>query len=540
MGNVNEIESGSIILSYSFIYDPQKIQDDDCSNELPKIENLLSYADRIYEKNRLYDFNILDNKKSKEVFLKIENKNSANLSLYKLKIEYVKILFFQDNIATLYLKVIPNTKSLQDYYEINRALTQFYAKQKGYEAYIYAGEQSKLEIKISEQEFIELLQVKEVEKDSQKYIDALDKEVPNGRVIFEDKSVVLKKTKIKEEPYIIVKPLQIKGLTKIIVKKYYPNYIPDEDESIKSINHEYPERIALTKKEKAKFKNEKLVPRHYFEFKDQIDSVNSKYQKYNSYEFLHYDTFITSFIIKFVAENTGFKYYDNFNPIATNYINSYITIECNNLDEEYKNNFVLFEPLINSKISQGKQIVQTDFFHVYQSQSDTFTIGNSHAILHLLDKNSKNIKTNKEETHFHIYMLTSVQRNFILNIINTSIVNISGFDKKDFTLKNLYHTFHYLVDTVDKYNTFLTDYNFQVISNSSSVDNSYSFFRKCNEVDKLASQWNSISFKVKDWKSILEHILQKRPSLFFLAILIAGVGLKTLNSIIDYIWHFIF
>ena len=194
---------------------------------------------------------------------------------------------------------------------------------------------------------------------------------------------------------------------------------------------------------------------------------------------------------------------------------------------------------LNSKASKGDKITKSDFFEVYQSQADMFTLGNSHSIVHILDKKAKDIKNNKETTHFYTYLLTTVQRNFILNIINSSIVNINNLGEKTSSISDVKHTFLQLLNTMDKFNTFLTNYNFKVISNSSSVDNSYNFFRECNEVDKLTSQWTAISFKINNWKKILSHILQKRPVYLFGLLALAGVLLKVFNQTVNWLLSFL-
>ena len=142
------------------------------------------------------------------------------------------------------------------------------------------------------------------------------------------------------------------------------------------------------------------------------------------FNFIHCDTFISSMVMPYLKKNNGTLYYDNFNPIATNYVNSYITLTCDSetLNDEYENNFVSFEPLVSSKTSKGSKITQADFFDIYQSQADMFTLGNSRNIVHILDTKAKGIKGNKEHDHFYVYLLTSVQKTFMLNIINSSIV----------------------------------------------------------------------------------------------------------------------
>ena len=375
-------------------------------------------------------------------------------------------------------------------------------------------------------------------------LNSTEKSISKYTDIFTDKSIKLAKFESNGEFIIKITPLMINEFTQTILDYYYPIYTPYISDEIK----EYPlssekvddlrGRVGIIEKEKEQIRCQDCK-RHYLYFEKQLELVNKKKEQENKFEFVHYDTFITSLILKYVAVNTRLKYYDNFNPISTSYINSYITLVCDGIADEYKNNFILFEPLLNSKGSKGENITNSDFFNVYQSQADMFTLGNSHSIVHILDKRAKDIKNNKETTHFYTYMLTTVQRNFILNIISSSIVNINNIDNKTASVSDIWHTFKQLSNTLDKFNMFLTNYNFKVISNNSSVDNSYNFFRECNEVDKLTSQWSSISSKMNDWKSILSHILQKRPVYLFVLFAMIGIIIKTFNHITDNLFSLI-
>ena len=165
MGDSVKIVDGSIILSYSFIYDEESISK---VSTLPKIENLLSYADRIFEKNRIYKYDNIKNSYFEDVVLRIDG---AKYQTYKLRIEDINILFFQNNTAILYIKIKPSNKDLTSLYKINRALTQFYAKQKSGNTSIYFGKEELSEIKISQEKFKEhitkFLNTKNMDKKTQ-------------------------------------------------------------------------------------------------------------------------------------------------------------------------------------------------------------------------------------------------------------------------------------------------------------------------------------------------------------------------------------
>ncbi len=75
-------------------------------------------------------------------------------------------------------------------------------------------------------------------------------------------------------------------------------------------------------------------------------------------------------------------------------------------------------------------------------------------------------------------------------------------------------------DDINDYNNYLTNVNFTVISNNSSVDSSYNFFREYNEIDKLTTQWSNVSKRFNGWKSILSHVLSRYPVLSVLAMVI--------------------
>jgi hypothetical protein len=535
-----KIVDGSIILSYSFIYDEESVP---TGGDLPKVENLLSYADRVFEKNRIYKYENLKDNYFEDIVLRVEGRK---FETFKLRVEDVNILFFQDNIAILYIKITPSTKDLKSLYKINRALTQFYTKQKSNDAFIYFGKEKFEDIKISLQQFQEhlgeFLQNEKIKNANRQLCEDMLKATKNVvstyQEVFKHKSLQLATYLSKErEEMIKIELLEINEFTQMLLDTYYPTYTPyiSQDKKEYPLSGEkiddFSGRVGIVEEEREALEKQESQ-RHYLYFENQLKLVN-KSAKEGKYEFVHYDTFITSFILKYVAVNSRLKYYDNFNPLSTSYINSYITLVCEGIEDEYENNFISFEPLVNSKASKGKKITNSDFFNTYQSQADMFTIGNSHSIVHILDKNVENLKNNKETTHFYTYLLTTTQRNFILNIISTSIVNINNIGDQKVSLKDTIHNFQQLTKTLDKYNTFLTNYNFKIISNSSSVDNSYNFFRKCNEVDKLTSQWSAISFKMKDWKSILSHILHKKPLYLFGIMMIALALLNVFNHIIN-------
>ena len=543
MNNTAKIEYGSIILSYSFIYNQEKVKK--CKDTLPKVENLLSYVDSLFKNNKIHKYD------KQKVYL------YQNEKIYTLSIEKMEIIFFEDSvdIATLYIKLVPDNVDLKELYHINRALSRFYSKE-AKDRFIYLGSDPR-NIKLSLEEFKSNIQ-ELIELDEtlvQTLLESIEtKEIPKNKIIFKDENIELKKIVTSNGVSLDFKTIKESKFTKAFCKLNYTFYNPHETKIKKKCcypfngdNQGFPGRVGFDKDEYQEICSNNSVcdqehNRNYLYFNKQKEIAQKLRKEQGIYEFIHYDTFITSLITEYVKPNEGFMYYDTFNPTGTSYINSYITLSCDSktLNDEYDKNFISFEPLISSKVVVGNTIKRDDFFKTYQSQADMFTLGNSHNIVHIVDTKAKDIISRKENVHFYVYLLTVVQRNFILNIITSSIINIKDVETKNIRIKDIFHSYKKLSATLDNFNTFLTNYNFKVISNSSSVDNSYEFFRECNEIDKLSSQWGTVSSKFKDWKSVLAHILRRNPALLFGGVFIIGLllqlvtsGMNTLISLIN-------
>ncbi len=537
------IENGSIILSYSFIYDEpivEAINEDE--NKLPKIENLLSYTDRLFANNKIIKYD------TQSVFL-YDKEN-----IYKLKIDEMNILFFKNKIAILYIKL--SSKDFLDIkklYSINKALTSFYTKKNN--SYLYIGKDDPLLIKLPIEKFkTDIKNLKNIDESySDIIIKALKNEVPKNTIIFEDEYIKL--NNIQKEMMIHIKIKKDNKFTKAFCKENYSFYDPhktaeraypfnkDEHKVFKGrVGFSYLEQRKIIKQNN-EFDTDQTYNRHYLYFENQKKLAETKRKKENMFDFIHYDTFISSLITEYVKQNEGFQYYDTFNPKSTSYVNSYITLTCKSevINEEYQNNFVSFEPLLSSKTAKGKKITNPNFFNIYQSQADIFTIGNSHNIVHIIDKNAdNNMKKNKETDHFFVYLLTSMQRSFILNIINSSIIDINNLEENDVALAKVMKSYNKLSNALNDYNNYLTNVNFKVISNNSSVDSSYNFFRKCNEIDKLTFQWDIVSMKFNGWKSVLSHVLSRNPKTFVLAIVILSLAIKLANTGVNVLWKYFF
>jgi hypothetical protein len=539
--NIN-IDDCSIILTHSFIYDEDVVNSEDDIGEFPNIDNLLSYVKAI----------------NKEVKVKSKIFTHDNITLYgkkeniayNLNIEDTKIYFFDNNIAFLYIKITPTQKDLESLYNINRMLTSLYKKDR--DSYVYIGKKTPFKnkpcptISTTKKKSIEYLKVNNSYKKYKAYINELINKISENTIenkyFFEDDRLKIKF--IKNTQQIWIEIVKYDTLTKAILKLYVEDnkeifqfYTPhNEDKSQRdyplttcSLDDEVKGRVGLTKDEKKKL-SENSGNKHYWDIEKHIFAVE---EEKDIYSFINYDTFITSLILKYVKHNDSIFYFDNFNPLATKYINSYITLTCESkvLDDEYENNFISFEPLLSSKVNKGNKLTNADYFNIYQSQVDMFTIGNAHNIVHILDTKAKDIKANKEQDHFHTYLLTNVQRVFILNIINNSIShnkNILGTGIRE--IINKYNIFSM---TRKKFTNFMTNYNFQVISNSSSIDKSYSFFRKCNDIDKLFEQWRLVSARFTTWRDVIAHISKVHPVLLVLFVALIPIVIKLLNLLLN-------
>jgi hypothetical protein len=181
MQNAAKIEYGSIILSYSFIYNKKRVKE--CTDRLPKVENLLSYVDSLFKNNKIHKYD------KQKVYLYQDNK------IYPLSIEKMEIIFFEDSvdIATLYIKLVPDNIDLKELYHINRALSRFYSKE-AKDRFIYLGNDPRT-IKLGMQEFESKIQ--ELKKLNETLVHTLlesiqKEEIPKNKIVFKDENIELK------------------------------------------------------------------------------------------------------------------------------------------------------------------------------------------------------------------------------------------------------------------------------------------------------------------------------------------------------------
>ncbi|WP_320035767.1 hypothetical protein [Halarcobacter sp.] len=489
-----EKESSKIKLnlkvSYPFIYCKdsliESLEKSLSHNKKDKIPgNLLSYVDRLNESNETFKYDL---KHMNYLKLKIKRQ------FHEIKIEDMYIEFHDDTIAILNIFYKLIKPKLSELYLINKSLSSIYSKS-------------------NNETFISITAANKVKNN-----------INPEKQTFYNPHNNTKQNKVKNDY-----PFSYNDSHKNC--SFFPEYIKE----ILETKNYYKGRVGFNKEEKEKIKEENenfrvdrfaSINPHYLFYENQIKLFKYFENKDEEY-FINYDTFITSLILRFVKPNKSYMFYDNFNPLATSYLNSYVAININSseLDEEINNNFISYEPFLNYKSKKGAKIHKNDFFEIYQSQVDTYTIGNTNSIVHLVSNpDMLNIKLNE---HYFIYQLTIYQRVKMLNIINSSILNID-FEKNEnniFTkwIRKAYLGFKRMM-TMDEqnavYKKFLTNYNFQVISNSASVDNSYKFFRKCNEIDLLSSQFNTISSKFGKLKDIFEHTFGKVAVVIMFIILI--------------------
>ena len=520
MSKEMKIDTGTTInLSYNFLYEEESVfdgvKDGSIKDSDLKYENLLNYVDRLYKKNKIFHYDNVDGKK---LYLYDKKKFKS----YELIIKDIYILFFENNMAFLNLKLKYMGEDLEELYKINKSLTNFYTKID--QTFVAVGDKNHNIINMSSEEY---------ENGIKKY-----ENIPPET---NEEKPLLKTFKIDKNSKIY--SAFIKTYSPV-VKKDYPFANEDASDELKS----FQDRVGPTKVDKniIHLQNEEdyegEVNEHYLYFQNQ-QKLNKKIKKEEKQlRYIDYDTFITSLIIKYVKPNNGVLFYDNFNPIATNYINSYITISCDSsmIKEAVNDNFLSFEPLISSKPLKGKCITNPDYFNIFQSQSDMFTIGNSHNIVHILDncieKNTlKSIKDRKASAHFYTYQLSQLQRSSILRIINASILNVNDIVQERTLYRKIidsYKTYRMINKSVEDYAKYLTNINFSIISNSSSMDNSYQFFRKCNEVGMLNDQWGKVSLKLKDSKTIIGFILNENMPLLIIFTL-GGILLTFHNEIMQ-------
>ena len=516
----NIIQEGtSLILSYNFLYEEESLKEGFADKTIIDnnliYENLLNYIDRLYEKNKIFYF---EEVKGKNLYLYENGKVLFN----QLKIEDIYILFFENNMAFLNIKLEYNGKDLEELYKINKHLTTFYTKADS-NFFIAIGDENFDQLTMPIEDFKKYLSTKD-----EKYLIEFTKEKEE---LFNSEKFTLEN---KAYNYKIIKKANIVSINldeKIdLYKDFLEFYSPEKNKDYpfdKKVLADFKNRVGPTQNEKTciMIENEKddfsNVNQHYLYFENQ-EKITEQRRKNYKLRYIDYNTFITSLILKYIKPNDGVLFYDNFNFISTNYINSYITLSCESemINNSVENNFLSFEPLISSKVKRGTKITSPDFFKTYQSQADMFTIGNSHNIVHILDDSiDKSIMNRKVNDHFYTYQLSQLQRNSILRIITTSILNINDIASGNSFFSRLYNswkTFNMISNSVKNFTKYLTNINFSVISNSSSMDNSYQFFRECNEVNLLTSQWGSVSFKLKDSKTVINFILTENRSFFLI------------------------
>ena len=512
----------NIKLSFPFMYSKEVVENLGESN-FKKIsssedyhpENLLSYVDRLYSKN------LVCNYKVEEYFIHLFNQ--AKNEMFLLDLKEVTITFFADEIAFLNLHLKVKYTSVEELYKINKYITNIYTKTASSNpVFVHLSKKNALKINMEKEKF-QSGYLECFNKEDCMEIDALMHSEDKFKQIVVSEIKFKKYTKDGLE-FIEISGLNDSKLSQSILERhckeqmnFYTPYKKDKRDYPFSPSKSDEEtmfkgRVGFNHEEYQKIKgmNENFDPehmdgvnRHYLYFENQLKIFENAKEKE---EFIHYDTFLTSLILEFVKPNKGYMFYDNFNPLATSYLNNYITIEVDTqtLQEEIKSNYITYEPLVSIKTKKGSKIESVDFFEAFQSQADIITIGNTHSIVHLIGNGSSSLVNNKLTTHYFVYQLTLFQKVKILNIINQTILNNNG---KNFVFRiwRSYKNMMAINEQVDEFKKFLTNYNFSVISNSASVDASYKFFRKCNDVDKLAGQWNTISLKFGDFKEIFAH-----------------------------------
>lgn len=515
------MQEANIKLSFPFIYSKEKLNSPIQKDAYKEIgiaenhhpENLLSYVDRLYSKNRVCRY------KNFPTNMQLYNHNKNEMFL--LDIEEITINFYTDNIAFLNIWFKVQFSTLEELYKINKYITSIYTKTSASnQVFVHLGNQSSLKIKIKKEEF-QKRYLEYFKKDDRVAIEKLlQSDKAHEKVLLHE--IEFKKYTNDNQEFIEISKLNSSAISKKILNRYSQEHLSfyspyqegkkdypfspsdrDEEKIFKGrVGFNETEKLKIQEMNK-KFNGEKIdekINQHYIYFENQLKIFENKKK------FIHYDTFITSLILEFVKLNSGYMFYDNFNPLATSYLNNYIVLEIDNttLKQEMQQNYISYEPLISIKTNRGTTIDSMDYFEAFQSQTDIATIGNSHSIVHLIGAQNKSIVNNKLTSHYFTYQLTLFQRVKILNIINQTILNNDAKRYFEKMLKS-YKNMRAINNQIDEYKKYLTNYNFSVISNSASVDASYKFFRACNNIDKLTNQWNTISYKFGDIEDIFSH-----------------------------------
>ncbi len=468
----------NFIYTYIFIYDNEKIKELENIEKAKKLkffeqvkhtDKFFVYFDKFY-KNKIKKFNVLEyyKKKSNANFIITDFKDK-----YNFKFNDVFIYFFPNNLAFLVLDVEVNDyKTFEDLYKFNSLFVKIYSKQSN--SYIiksdtFSSKTDKTEIK----EFCEKCNLSQNDK---------------GDYVFTAKEI--KEFFDKFNPYKIDK------------------YLKDRIGLIKNDNEDNTYLL----------KNKLWEDLHYANYK----KVEEELKPFRA---VHYDTFFTSFYVDFVKINTKIEYYDNFNPLDTNYLHVYTTFIEDNLKENLEENFAKYEPFLHNKKSKG-EILVADFFDIYQTQADWFIIGNEQNLINILKKETYDkIQTNIKNQRFLLYLFMSFQSVFLTMAENKLIFSNTG---------NFFKKVNFIIDSMDEYVEFLSNYNFVDISDEPSINSYYKFLQKNKNIHNKLDALKALSGFHRSFKNITQNLISKKSLIVW--IILTPIIFKAINEIYKFIW----
>ena len=317
----------------------------------------------------------------------------------------------------------------------------------------------------------------------------------------------------------------LEGLKKETAKKkrIFKSYSPYKDETIKKLNKDSNKEISLTLLEKnANILEQKKTFRnlHFGNFED-IHGILKR-----PFRAIHFDTFITSLFVDFVKLNKKTEYYDNFNPLGTNYMNVYTAFKEENLDEVYENNFSKYEPFLHNKKNAGS-IKKIDFFDVYQTQADWFIITNEYNLINIVTpKTFHNVNGIIENQRFLVYLLVTFQNIYLTMSEIKAILTNTG---------NIIKTLQFTSSSVNQYIEFLNNYNFADISDEPSLNSYYHFLKKSKGIESKLSNLKLISTYNSSFKDILHNIIRNPFILVTVLFIIVPMLFKLVNLLDSYL-----
>jgi hypothetical protein len=452
--------------TYSFLYDDKKIKDidEEFIENIDYEDNFYVFLDKFF-KEKIKKINVLKYYNNSNIKFKITDLSKN----FQFTLTNVYIYLFPNNIGLLTLDVCCESKNLEELYYFNSLFVKIYSKEDS-PCYIVK-EKSKDKLNIEEK--------------MQNYFNSY-----------------LINHKVKS------------------IKKFYYFYNPYKDTKFEKEKKTdlFKTRVGLLEEEKDLMNNISLKHLHYGNFKKILEELDTNICA------IHFDTFITSLYIDFVKLNKKVEYYDNFNPLGVNFLYVYTTFIDNSLEKSHKENFAKYEPFLNNKKNKG-EIIQSDFFNIYQSDTDWFIISNTQNLINILTKKTFDKSENSiYKQRFLIYLLILFQKLY-LHILENKFI----FTNSDSLIKKIL----FISDSRNDYIEFLNNYNFSEVSDEPSISNYYKNLKKNNQIDEKISNLRFILFFNKDIKESIRYVIDNKfifAIIMFFVIFILPIIYKFISS----------